>query len=290
MPPHNPDKVYSDMDQLLAIGKRSRGGSGKEQAMYQGLLHKRFRRSFLDLPLDVRQQIYRYVFGYRILESGSGFDKKLNYFSFRTLVREYRLVGNRVMVRRERLHLNLLLANKQIYDEAKEIPYSNNAFIFTDPHLLAHFGFSPKGIAKHNLGLIREILIYIQPGTVNGHYWNSWLWRNREALAGLSTLQHLRIQVQFTQFPVGDPRNNTKPWGFCYVQGLLMFCEVGIREISVKISNHTSWRGEQMVQAARYAMALQKALMSQRVQAGRIWRQWDQEKRCEWCLRRAGHV
>lgn len=153
---------------------------------------------------------------------------------------------------RGRLELGLLCANKQINAEARDIPYTSNIFTFDDVRSFASFISSTAGLSWTQLGLLRNISIYMEPRTSETMKWNEWLimgpkgtgpdrpdMRKVRMPYGLKALNGLRkLQIVVENVKTGFMLSHMRqPWTkLFFVYGLLAFARMGIQDISVDVS------------------------------------------------------
>ncbi|KAL2831718.1 hypothetical protein BDW59DRAFT_157683 [Aspergillus cavernicola] len=187
---------------------------------------------------------------------------------------------------REKLHLNLLRANKQVYSEAKDIPYVLNIFAFQDVKAFKRFISNETGLLATQLGLIRNIVIHIQPQTTETARWNRWLVEEPGALDALKGLRKLQIVVENPNPRRVDLNTMVEDWTeLCLVYGFLVFAKLGIREVSVDVSlcqaERKIWRnlGEKELAIAREGE--KDAVAYARMLEAKLLRPWSEEIRLE---------
>jgi hypothetical protein len=137
----------------------------------------------------------------------------------------------------EKLHLNLLRVNKQVYAEAKTIPYTTNIFAFDDVRAFRRFVSKETGLSPTQLALIQNLSIHINPKTQEVDQWNKWLSEPPETFYALSGVKRLQIAVDNEQPWRSDLRDKDGAWSdLFHVYGFLAFTRLGIGQVSVDLS------------------------------------------------------
>ncbi|KAL2870574.1 uncharacterized protein BJX67DRAFT_242535 [Aspergillus lucknowensis] len=187
---------------------------------------------------------------------------------------------------REKVHLSLLRANRQVYAEARDIPYTLNIYAFEDARALKRLVSVETGLSKTQLGLIRNMVIRVEPKSERMHDWNRWLAGSRdgqpERLDALTGLQRLQVVVSLPR-ATHDVRREPGHWTDLWlVYGLLVLAKLGVREVSVDTSlcrvRRRTWPTSEDEEAfrARDEVVRREAEGYARMLEGRIRGPWDE--------------
>jgi len=156
--------------------------------------------------------------------------------------------NNRQWSGEAKLHLDLLRTCKTVYSEASGIPYTDNIYTFV--LVRAFEGFLEqrhRGLSLAQLGLIRNLCIFVQPRGYMMQEWNLFLGGNSNnssdeqqlsscVLDGLTGLRRLQLVVG-PQSRIVRLRVPLGPWTELWlVYGLLAFTKLGSTlEVSVNV-------------------------------------------------------
>ena len=157
---------------------------------------KRLRRqqrahvSFLTLPLELRDMIYDHVWKTRIVEArlGEDFFEAVYKNEKGRYCRDPRaFCTSDTKIRYKTIDLDLLATCRQIYLEARQIPYKNTIFIFDETATLSSFLALP-GFSYRNSGLKSLTLRFGPWHTANPNYLAPLVMTLVEYLSSLETI------------------------------------------------------------------------------------------------------
>ncbi|KAL4883159.1 hypothetical protein BJY04DRAFT_27709 [Aspergillus karnatakaensis] len=146
---------------------------------------------------------------------------------------------------REKLDLSLLRANRQVYNEARDVPYTSSIFAFSDVDSFRWFVSSRTGLPPAKLALIRNLSICAMPKARGGapwwrigdaSRWSKWLFRTPATLEGLSGLKRLQVVIKNPREDPCDWTDDPPRWtNLVWMFGFLAFAKLSIPEVAVNV-------------------------------------------------------